>query len=152
MRHRLAVKGSNRRLIDRPVEITTHLRITVDRCHRQLMLSPPAAQHDAVGPYPIHARSIAECTPNRLRRVLDIEDQQRSPRSDWKAMRSTSSSAARRGAATSIQLGPTRRLDDLLGDRRRPDLRVLALTASRSESEQTVAVRSATRTEPDVRV
>jgi hypothetical protein len=31
-------------------------------------------------------------------------------------MRSTTSSPARRGAATSIQLGPTRRLDDLLGD------------------------------------
>jgi hypothetical protein len=31
-------------------------------------------------------------------------------------MRSTSSSAARLRAAPSIQLGPTRRLDDLLGD------------------------------------
>jgi hypothetical protein len=80
------------------------------------MLSPPAAQHDALSPYPIHARSIAERAPNRLRRVLDIEDRQQSPRSNWRAMRSTSSSAARLCAAPSIPLGPKRRLDDLLGD------------------------------------
>jgi hypothetical protein len=47
---------------------------------------------------------------------LDIKDQQQSPRSNWRATRSISSSAARLCAATSIQRGPTRRLDDLPGD------------------------------------